>query len=192
MDARLGQAGVLVQDLHVVRVVVSGSGTLGLLPGVDWVQVLQDAAESVILFQLTCGIVRGMGCVLGHARDLVALIAQNWTLYVEAGRSTWLFARTDQLLDFMMWHASSSLHPVFPAAHHLAAPRVLLLLRQLTAATCTRHPVRHWRPIVDLRATARLVIGVGRLERTDRWVRLYALVLGEATWVLQVLLRFCP
>ena len=58
---------MLVQDLHVVRVVVSRSGTLGLLPGVDWVQVLQDAAESVILFQLTCGIVRGMGCVLGQA-----------------------------------------------------------------------------------------------------------------------------
>ena len=104
--------------------------------------------------------------VLAHACDLIALVAQNWTLHVEARCSTRLFARAAHLLDFMHWYASSGLHYVFAAAHHLAARR-MLLMRHLARASDASDPAVHLRSIVDLRTIAGLVIGVGRFERIE-------------------------
>jgi hypothetical protein len=109
--------------------------------------------------------VRDVVGVLAHACDLIALVAQNWTLHIEAGCSTRLFARAAHLLDFMHWHPSSGLHHVFAATHHLAARR-MLLLRHLARAPDASDPAVHLRSIVDLRAVAWLVIGVARFERT--------------------------
>ena len=187
----MSQAGVLVQDLHIESVVVASRRSLGLLACVQRVQVLQYAAEGVILLELTCRIVRDVVGVLAHACDLIALVAQNWTLHIEARCSTRLFARAAHLLDIVHWHASSGLHYVFAAAHHLAARHVLLLLRHLAGASHASDPTVHLRSVVDLRAIARLVIILGRFERTERRIGLETLVLREGTWVLEVVLLLC-
>ena len=103
--------------------------------------------------------------VLAHACDLIALVAQNWALHVEARCSTRLLVRATHLFDFMHWHASSGLHNVFAAPHHLAAR--CMLLRHLARAADASDPAMHLRSIVDLRAIARLVIGVAGFERTE-------------------------
>lgn len=58
-----------------------------------------------------------MWSILAHAGDLVPLIAQNWTVQVETGCSTRLFAWTNHLLDIMARQAPGRLEPVVTAAH---------------------------------------------------------------------------